>query len=337
MRSTINLNDTNNFYYYSIAVLFSLSSSLISEKIANKFIKYTWVRKLILGSKYVEGYWFLKTYPVKEDPGSPLLNNGILYMSYDDDSNEFSVSTTRIKDGVQKFHTLSDVAHIRTSTPHIAYLNFFRLIGLEDNKINGFSSGFFPKSNTFFKIPTSFEAELSVQNEGITRKQFASRIPVEVVKSFCAKYGTLWEELYLKIIDEAYQKKTEEQVDNILEKLGDDNDRHLQEHKNFLKLHIMGMLNGRVEHATSMTELEKPSETELEEVANDVRTQVQRDERKNESLYTLEQEARERFYLPKDFTCSLLNERYAELSEKAPAEQIDQINADYEVLRGVCV
>jgi len=81
MRSTINLNDTNNFYYYSIAVLFSLSSSLISEKIANKFIKYTWVRKLILGSKYVEGYWFLKTYPVKEDPGSPLLNNGILYMS----------------------------------------------------------------------------------------------------------------------------------------------------------------------------------------------------------------------------------------------------------------
>lgn len=61
------------------------------------------------------------------------------------------------------------------------------------------------------------------------------------------------------------------------------------------------------------------------------------DARQAESRYTSEQDAaRLRFYLPEGFTCAQLQERYVDLADKVPSNQLNQVNADHEVLLACC-
>lgn len=61
------------------------------------------------------------------------------------------------------------------------------------------------------------------------------------------------------------------------------------------------------------------------------------DARQAESRYTPEQDAaRLRFYLPEGFTCAQLQERYVDLADKVPSNQLNQVNADHEVLLACC-
>ena len=63
----------------------------------------------------------------------------------------------------------------------------------------------------------------------------------------------------------------------------------------------------------------------------------QEQERQAESRYTPEQDAaRARFYLPEGFTCAQLQERYTDLVDKAPSDQFNRVNTDYEILIACC-
>lgn len=357
---------TTELYYYAGAVILSLSAAIIAEKIVNLIFRVIWIRKGILGSKYVEGYWLLKTYPAENDPGSPLLRLGILCISYDDESKEFSVATTRMEDSVQACRTVSKVAHIRTNTPHIAYLNFFRLSSLKHDKLDGFSSGVLPKSSVHGKCPTSFEAHVSVQNEGITRRQFASRIPDRAVTSLSNRYGVLWEEHYLNVVEDACQSKTGEQVDIVLGKLGLNGDPRSNEHIEFLKSHITGVRSSKNEYQESETELEKTSDMELgrideakrkareeaeaktqpatesappdlEEVAQKTKAAWDARQTTHHSYTPHENAVRRLWELEKGFTDVELDKEYLERIKKANEGETDEIVEDYNILRPVAV
>lgn len=90
--------------------------------------------------------------------------------------------------------------------------------------------------------------------------------------------------------------------------------------------------------AEKKQQTEEAQKKEPEEVGEDIRSEAQQEqERQAESRYTPEQDAaRARFYLPEGFTCAQLQERYTDLVDKAPSDQFNRVNADYEILLACC-
>lgn len=183
-----------------LPIVLSLTGAAIAEKLSQYLFKYMWVRKTIMGSKFVEGHWILKTTPHKDeqDNSSPLLYPAVAHMSYDHTSQEFRVETTRISHDGKRFTTLSEVAHVRTTGPTIRYLNFFKLSGPHYDPRYGFSSGKFIQKHQYAKMPINFDADISVQEEGNMRRQFGRRISDREAGKFYKKFGHDWVEEYLK-------------------------------------------------------------------------------------------------------------------------------------------
>lgn len=87
-----------------------------------------------------------------------------------------------------------------------------------------------------------------------------------------------------------------------------------------------------VEQEWAEAQVEEPEEAE-----EGIKNSHQKRTESADLRYSPEEDAaRRRFYLPEGFTCAQLQERYAELLEKAPANQMDQVNADYKILLACC-
>lgn len=189
------LNDGLGF----IGIVVALSAAAVAGYITDKLFKKPAIRKYIMGSKYIEGHWLLVTVPSQHDDNeSILLQPGIAYMSYEHVSQEFRVETTRLSKTVNVCVTQSEVAHVRTSGPKIRYLNYFKLSGEQYEHRYGFSSGDFSSGHSMAKFPHFFEADISVQNEGVTRRQFAIRIADKTVTENYKKYGEAWTSKFLE-------------------------------------------------------------------------------------------------------------------------------------------
>lgn len=221
MDSLRNIDVTGDQYLDKfLLVLFSFLAASLAGNFATILFRFSYIRSVIMGSKYVEGHWLILTAPSKSDKEtSPLLKPGILYLSYDRSCQEIRVQTTRLGDNGNIYTTQSEVAHIRVSGPKIRYLNYFKLSGSTYESQNGFSAGEFATIHGFLQRPITFEADISTQNENVTRRQFGMKISSNVVRKYYKQFGTNWIKYLLYELREVETDKTPEEREIIIQKL----------------------------------------------------------------------------------------------------------------------
>lgn len=180
-----------------IALIISVLTYAISKRLADWLANQQGFRRRLLRDRYVEGHWFLLTRPVKEDDDSPILLPGVLHLSFDLSSGEFSARTTRVRPDGNDFITASEVANARVGSGATRYLNFFVTSGPKEGRINGFSNGQFLKAHEYSKYRTKLQADISLQNENFTREQNGKKIPTAVARTFFKKFGDNWVKEFL--------------------------------------------------------------------------------------------------------------------------------------------
>jgi len=187
--------------------------SAIARRIAIVGTSFRWVRSVIMGPDFIEGYWRLTTRDL-EAPNSITENNesslqypGILYLNYSSETNDYMVSTSRIdKDGVL-FVVNSEIAHIRKDKNNIRYLNYFRLTHPGPKIEHGISHGEFSRTDDATGRPNFFEAQIFTGGESV-RRQSAIRVPYKEVRKLRANHGNEWIRAYLQS-DHEYQENSD--------------------------------------------------------------------------------------------------------------------------------
>ena len=181
------------------SLVLSLLGAGFARLVTNYFFGFEFVRGLIMRSKNVEGYWLLITEKFNDDPGGVVLLPGIARISYDNSTGEFKVRTVRYKEDNTKSIVASKVAHIRISGNETQYLNFFFIE--EENK-NGFSSGNLRNTHNSWRGADFFDADISIQNESHTRRQFGERIQNSEIKKYKKEMKEEWMRVYLAEIEQ---------------------------------------------------------------------------------------------------------------------------------------
>lgn len=170
---------------------------LISRSIASWFIEFRAVRRFFLGKKYVEGHWLIITRPPEDLSLVPLLQPGVLFLSFQTHLAEFVVRTTRLTEDGEEFITPSEVVNVRTAGQSTKYLNFFEFRNPNGPKLYGYASGLFSDQSSKNKFHSQLEAETWLQTEQQVLKQYARRIPDKVVDKYHLRHGDNWVRAFL--------------------------------------------------------------------------------------------------------------------------------------------
>ena len=196
----------NTLTMLALGVFLSVGATFIGSIAADLAFKFKTVRKYILGPDFIEGYWFVKTYPLESKKSSPISKDGIAYMHYTP-SGEFSVETTRILDGGQVVTTKSEVGHVRVTGGTMRYLNFFDLAAQEDGEKKGFSAGFFERDPSVSHCPQVFNSKIAIEGETQRLTRRGTKLSDEIVQVYIAKYRLQWKEYFLKNYDAQKEPK----------------------------------------------------------------------------------------------------------------------------------
>lgn len=173
------------------AVAFLIARSL-SAPLARFLTCSRTIRRVLMWSNYVEGWWFLETEMSDgKDSAASLRFNGILNIEYNPLTNEYSVRTIRIDDKGVEFIVCSEIAHIRKDMETIRYLNYFKLTHPGPIPEYGMSQGNFSRTKGISRIPECLDAQIFTE-KGPTRRQWAQRIPDSSAKKLQKEHGINW-------------------------------------------------------------------------------------------------------------------------------------------------
>ncbi len=173
-------------------------SFIVSTYLANILINFALGikigRKFIMAKTWIEGHWFITTMQNIENPNA-LSQAGIVYISYEGDSYVLSVITYRKK--TDDMHTglssLSELATIRSFD-----LKFSNLFSISNGSIEtkGITSGKFFSDGSGIH-PNRFEGHVVLFNDGINRRQSATKISSKEISKLIKTHGECWKDEYL--------------------------------------------------------------------------------------------------------------------------------------------
>ncbi len=175
-------------------------STYLSSMIVRTGIQFKTGRKLIMGKTWLEGYWFLSTSAIDGNKHN-ITQNGITFISYTGEEYILKVITYRLIG--DQMHTglpsLSDMATIRSFD--LKYSNIFTI---SDGKTEakGITVGEFFSDGTS-PYPNRYEGHVVLFNEGMNRRQSATKIPEKVIRSFKRKNNTDWMDRLLNALSMA--------------------------------------------------------------------------------------------------------------------------------------
>lgn len=175
-----------------LLVIFSfVLSSYLANLSVNSALGLKAGRKIIMGKSWIEGHWYLSTVYIDGTP-NPISQGGLVYISYQGEDYVLSVITYRKK--IDNMHTgfssLSDLVSIRSSD-----LRFSNLFAISNGTIEtrGITTGKFFNDTTGI-YPNRFEGNVVLFNEGINRRQSATKIPEQKIKKFMKEKGERWKD-----------------------------------------------------------------------------------------------------------------------------------------------
>lgn len=174
---------------YLIAGLTLVLGGSLAAVVSHALLSLRRVRRYMMGSAYIEGYWYLVT---SHQAGSPLDPDGILFIRHEPVSGETQVVTTRLDTTGAEYASLSEIAHVRTSGSEIRYLNYFSLACPGMQAATGLSSGRFITSDDLLPYPNRLEAQINLSGEGTVRRQSADRICDRRVAQLKQLHGKKW-------------------------------------------------------------------------------------------------------------------------------------------------
>lgn len=186
---------------YLLIPLSFIISTYGSGVLVNAVISTSLGRKLILRSRWVEGYWLLCTYDYVEeseiaDKKPSIRAKGIASCSY-----EFNNENSTLKMEVKRYADENKmIDYFSTSKltcmKDLRYVNYFS-IPTSDGKQEGFSEGKF-MSEGGSAVPNKYQGNVIVFNEGVFRRQTGRRISIKDVKKAKKENPEFWESVLLK-------------------------------------------------------------------------------------------------------------------------------------------
>lgn len=153
------------------------------------------VRRLMMSTKHVEGFWWLATDPCGDNEpisGSPLLQDGLLFIRHNTSAGESKVVTTRLATDSRVYPTESEMAYVRDDGVGFGYINHFRLTFPGPEIKFGLSAGRFMATDDVAAHPNWLEAQITVAGEPVVYRQSAQRIPEQAVKDLKRQHGKDW-------------------------------------------------------------------------------------------------------------------------------------------------
>lgn len=176
----------------SVLVLFSfVISSYLASAVVNFALGAKAGRKLIMGKSWIEGHWYLSTVYIDGTP-NPISQGGLVYICYQGEDYVLSVITYRKK--IDNMHTgfssISDLVSIRPSD-----IRFSNIFAISNGTIEtrGVTTGKFFNDGSGLH-PNKFEGNVVLFNEGINRRQSATKISDKIVKKLMKEKGEQWKE-----------------------------------------------------------------------------------------------------------------------------------------------
>lgn len=198
--------------FYLLAIISFIISTYLANTLISLALKSRLGRQIVIGKSWIEGHWFLYTVETPEKVNQ-LTKSGIVYISYEGDNYILSVktyrkSTNNIPTGTS---SISNLATIRSFD--LTYSNIFSISdGTSETK--GVTTGSF-FSDGIGQVPNRFEGHAVLFNEGVFRKQTATKIPQKEVKKQIKENGNNWKDIYLDKKKQEFDMKIEK---NIIEK-----------------------------------------------------------------------------------------------------------------------
>jgi hypothetical protein len=196
---------------FLISLIIPLAGGLSADLLARTALRFKRFRKLVMGSAYVEGHWFLitsKSQGVTEE--NPLERPGVLSLQYILGKNEVKIVTTRlVRDEENTFPTESDIAYVQERGPSLRYLNYFYLNteGLQDR---GVAEGSFSKSSEELDLPDTLQSTIVAHKDGTVRTQVGYRINDYDVHFLAKQFGrSNWIAAFLNAEGKTIKEKLE--------------------------------------------------------------------------------------------------------------------------------
>ncbi len=169
-----------------VAATVILLGSLIVARVVTKWaVSSPKVRAWIMGTNFVEGYWYLKTMQVDSSDTSPLAPDGVLWLRYDPNENQYAVTTTRLKPNGERYEVPSKLIHMRRDGQLLLYVNYFVISDGGSHAKEGVSKGFFSVKGEASKAKDRFDAYVFSEDE-TSRHQWAVPIARVTIKE-CVK------------------------------------------------------------------------------------------------------------------------------------------------------
>lgn len=174
-----------------LAIIAFLLGSGLAIFLSTLLINNKNIRKLLLGSSWVEGHWFIETKNANSKD-NPLGNPGVLFLDYKVSKNVLKAVTTRIDSNSNEYTVVSQVAYLRTDDDFVQYLNYFKLTSDGKGERYGLAYGEFVTNSDFNSIPSKMLGKISLEGEGEIKEQIARRIPDFKAKELYEIYGDNW-------------------------------------------------------------------------------------------------------------------------------------------------
>jgi hypothetical protein len=176
---------------YVLAIAAFLFGAGVSKFFIEQIFKIKYVRKIILGPSWIEGYWLIKTTSTLDDQ-SPLTLPGVLFLEINPGTGALKAVTTRFHPTEGEYVVNSQVAHVQGDTENIQYLNYFK-IGYPGSGLRfGMAFGEFSRNDHFSNFPNTLEGKITLEGDGQIRRQLAKRIDNQMVLELKTRYGNDW-------------------------------------------------------------------------------------------------------------------------------------------------
>ena len=170
-----------------IIVLVSVALLIIAVNLSNfitvKVFKFRGLRQRLMKENFVEGFWLLKTAPLSDDNEESLISPvGILHLTYDPETEQYSVNTTRLKDNGEPYRVCSKLVKVRPIDNEVQYLNHF-ILNEPYSQRQGVSQGAFKKISGSEKL--ELYTYIYTENEPMRRQTGFKILPEQVENNGC--------------------------------------------------------------------------------------------------------------------------------------------------------
>jgi len=170
---------------FIIAIFSFLLTAYFSSLISDAIFKIKWIRKIIIGRSWVEGYWYLKTTEAENIDGL----YGIIHYSYIGKAMDLSATAYHLSKDLKETRTQSQLIEFRDSD--LLYVNIF-LRSVSARQVTGVAVGHFVTDDASTIYPVSYDGRITFFDDIATQHQFGSKIPDSEVKTYSKQYKQEW-------------------------------------------------------------------------------------------------------------------------------------------------